>query len=278
MPIAQTVIPIKNISKIIGVLIMERDITLEIEQEQKVNDLKITLEFLKKSLIELNIAESYFADWFNNGIFVLNKECKIIYANKAANELYERECNTDPMGNDLSRFLGNFADLDDMLYKIGSPTEIVYKDNFQSFHVHPLGLEDDLEGAVIIVQDMTEIRAKEREIQGKDVLIREIHHRVKNNLQNIAAILQLQMRRTNSEEAKTAFKASINRIMSIAIAHDVFSRQNIDKIVLKTLLSYILNATVDNFKMDGQDIITVVEGHNVENLKQSGDPCIADRQ
>jgi hypothetical protein len=52
---------------------MERDITREIEQEQEVNVLKETVEFLKKSLIELNISESYFADWFNNGIFVLNK-------------------------------------------------------------------------------------------------------------------------------------------------------------------------------------------------------------
>ncbi|MBR0599872.1 sensor histidine kinase [Sinanaerobacter chloroacetimidivorans] len=263
VPIAQTVVPIKNGERIIGVLIMERDITLEIEQEQKVNDLKVTLEFLKKSLIELNIAESYFADWFNNGIFVLNRECRIIYTNKAAHDLYVKGGAPEPMGNDLSRFLGSFHDLDEMLEEISSPTEIGYMDEVYSFHIHPLGLQDDLEGAVIIVQDMTELRIKEREIQGKDILIREIHHRVKNNLQNIAAILQLQMRRTNSEEARNAFTASINRIMSIAIAHNVFSRQNIDKIVLKDLLSYILNATLENFKLENQNIMTAVEGHNI---------------
>ena len=52
VPIAQTVVPIKNGEKIIGVLIMERDITREIEQEQEVNVLKETVEFLKKSLME----------------------------------------------------------------------------------------------------------------------------------------------------------------------------------------------------------------------------------
>lgn len=264
VPIAQTVVPIKNQNKIIGVLIMERDITREIEQEQEVNVLKETVEFLKKSLIELNISESYFADWFNNGIFVLNKECCIIYVNKAAHDLYLKEENAEPMGSDLSKFLGSFRDIGDMLDKISSPTEVGYHDEVYNFHIHPIGIQDDLEGAVIIVQDMTELRIKERELQGKDMLIREIHHRVKNNLQNIAAILQLQMRRTNSEEARNAFQASISRILSIAAAQNVFSRASFDTVKLKELLSYILTSTLDSYKLENQNIIAVVEGHNIE--------------
>ena len=264
VPIAQTVVPIKNGGAIIGVLIMERDITREIEQEQEVNVLKETVEFLKKSLMELNIVESYFADWFNNGIFVLNSECRIIYANKAAHDLYMREERKDPMGNDLSKLLGNFRDLNDMLDKISSPTELAFRDEVYNLHFHPIGIQDELEGAVIIAQDMTELRIKEREIQGKDMLIREIHHRVKNNLQNIAAILQLQMRRTNSEEARNSFQASISRIMSIAAAQNVFSRQNIDTVKLKELISYVLNTTLDSYKFEYQNIIAAVEGRNVE--------------
>lgn len=264
VPIAQTVIPIKNGEKIIGVLIMEQDITREIEQEKEVNVLKETVEFLKKSLMELNIVESYFADWFNNGIFVLNSECKIIYVNKAAHDLYIREENKDPIGNDLSKLMGTFKDLSDMLGKISSPSELALRDEVYNMHIHPIGIQDDLEGAVIIIQDMTELRIKERELQGKDMLIREIHHRVKNNLQNIAAILQLQMRRTNSEEARTSFQASISRIMSIAAAQNVFSRQNLDTVKLKELLSYVMNNTLDSYKLEDQNILAVVEGRNVE--------------
>ncbi|QOX64064.1 histidine kinase [Anoxybacterium hadale] len=264
VPIAQTVVPIRNRNKIIGVLIMERDITREIEQEQEVNVLKETVEFLKKSLMELNIVESYFADWFNNGIFVLNSECRIIYVNKAAHDLYIREENKEPMGNDLSKLLGTFRDLNDMLSKISSPTEIGLRDEVYNLHIHPIGIQDELEGAVIIAQDMTELRIKEREIQGKDMLIREIHHRVKNNLQNIAAILQLQMRRTNSEEARTSFQASISRIMSIAAAQNVFSRQNIDTVKLKELLGYVMNTTLESYKFEYQNILAAVEGRNVE--------------
>lgn len=264
VPIAQTVVPIKNREKIIGVLIMERDITREIEQEQEVNVLKETVEFLKKSLMELNIVESYFADWFNNGIFVLNSECKIIFVNKAAHDLYVREEKKEPMGNDLSKLLGTFRDLKDMLGKISSPTELALRDEVYNMHIHPIGIQDELEGAVIIAQDMTELRIKERELQGKDMLIREIHHRVKNNLQNIAAILQLQMRRTNSGEAKNSFQASISRIMSIAAAQNVFSRQNIDTVKLKELLSYVLNTTLDSYKFEYQNILAAVEGQNIE--------------
>lgn len=263
-PIAQTVEPILNGDKVIGVLIMERDITEEVQKETEVGYLKETVIFLKKSLMELNLSESYFADWFNNGVFVLSKSCKIIYSNKAARDLYIKDSHCEPIGNDLSRFLGSFDSVVDMLKNISNPTEISKGDDSYYFHIHPLGTEDDLEGAVIVVQDMTEIRIKEREIQGKDILIKEIHHRVKNNLQNIAAILQLQMRRTHSTEVKNALQISINRIISIATAHNVFSKQNIDHIDLKEFISYILNNTIENYKLSGQQITSIVEGHNVD--------------
>ncbi|HML36211.1 MAG TPA: histidine kinase N-terminal domain-containing protein [Bacillota bacterium] len=263
-PIVQTVLPIKNGEKIIGALIMEHDITREIEQEQEVNILKETVEFLKKSLVELNISESYLADWFNSGIFVLDKECRIIYVNKAAKDLYSKKTGVEPTGNDLSKFLGGFQNIGEMLNKVISPTEVGYRDEAYNFHIHPIGIQDELEGAMVIVQDMTELRIKERELQGKDTLIREIHHRVKNNLQSIASILQLQMRRTGSEEAKIAFQASISRILSIAAAQNVFSRQSYDRVELKELLSYILTSSLENYKLENQNIITVVEGHNIE--------------
>jgi two-component sensor histidine kinase len=58
----------------------------------------------------------------------------------------------------------------------------------------------------------------------KDATIREIHHRVKNNLQTIAALLRLQGRRLDSPEARQAIKESERRIRSIAIVHETLSR------------------------------------------------------
>ncbi|MDU5963221.1 MAG: histidine kinase N-terminal domain-containing protein, partial [Dermabacter sp.] len=58
--------------------------------------------------------------------------------------------------------------------------------------------------AIILVRDVTEVRRREKELMTKDATIREVHHRVKNNLQTVAALLRLQSRRMKSDEAKDA--------------------------------------------------------------------------
>ena len=70
------------------------------------------------------------------------------------------------------------------------------------------------EQLIMIIQDNTEFKEK-AEIISKSVAIREIHHRVKNNLQSVVSLLRIQERRTQSE-AKKVLHESVNRIMAIA--------------------------------------------------------------
>lgn len=83
-------------------------------------------------------------------------------------------------------------------------------------------------GALALARDVTELREKERVISVKDATIREIHHRVKNNLQTIASLLRLQGRRVGSEEAKAALQESVLRVGSIALVHETLSEQPAD--------------------------------------------------
>jgi two-component sensor histidine kinase len=78
-------------------------------------------------------------------------------------------------------------------------------------------------GAVVLVRDVTELRRRERQLIGKDATIREIHHRVKNNLQTVAALLRLQARRMAVPEARAALEESVRRISSIAVVHETLS-------------------------------------------------------
>ncbi|CAN5445602.1 PAS domain-containing sensor histidine kinase [soil metagenome] len=80
-------------------------------------------------------------------------------------------------------------------------------------------------GAVVLFRDVTEVRIRDRLLLSKDATIREIHHRVKNNLQTISSLLQLQARRTGSEDAKSAIAESVRRIRSIALVHETLSRE-----------------------------------------------------
>jgi two-component system, sensor histidine kinase PdtaS len=83
-------------------------------------------------------------------------------------------------------------------------------------------------GALVLSRDISEVRKKERVISVKDATIREIHHRVKNNLQTIASLLRLQSRRLRSEEARLALQESVLRIGSIALVHETLSEQPAD--------------------------------------------------
>ena len=78
-------------------------------------------------------------------------------------------------------------------------------------------------GALVLLRDVTEVRRRERELVTKDATIREIHHRVKNNLQTVAALLRLQARRAVEPEARIALEEAVRRVGSIAIVHETLS-------------------------------------------------------
>jgi two-component sensor histidine kinase len=92
----------------------------------------------------------------------------------------------------------------------------------------PLLEHDRSTSAMILVRDVTDLRRRDRILLSKDATIREIHHRVKNNLQTIAALLRLQGRRLITSEAQDAIQESERRIRSIAIVHETLSRDTAD--------------------------------------------------
>ena len=71
---------------------------------------------------------------------------------------------------------------------------------------------------------MTDLRRRDRELVTKDATIREIHHRVKNNLQTVAALLRLQARRIGEPAARSALEEAVRRVGSIAIVHETLSQ------------------------------------------------------
>jgi two-component sensor histidine kinase len=78
-------------------------------------------------------------------------------------------------------------------------------------------------GALVLMRDVTELRRRDRQLMGKDATIREIHHRVKNNLQTVAALLRLQARRMTDPAARSALEESVRRVSSIALVHETLS-------------------------------------------------------
>jgi two-component system, sensor histidine kinase PdtaS len=92
----------------------------------------------------------------------------------------------------------------------------------------PLRPGGQLVGALVLIRDVTELRDRERQLVTKDATIREIHHRVKNNLQTVAALLRLQSRRLDEPEGQRALAEAVQRVGSIAMVHEMLS-QTVDE-------------------------------------------------
>jgi two-component sensor histidine kinase len=94
----------------------------------------------------------------------------------------------------------------------------------------PLLDRNRVDGAVVLVRDISELRSRDRMLVSKDATIKEIHHRVKNNLQTISSLLRLQGRRLTEPSAKAAIEESVRRIRSIALVHETLSRKDGDEV------------------------------------------------
>ncbi len=84
--------------------------------------------------------------------------------------------------------------------------------------------------ALVLLRDVTELRRRDRLLISKDATIREIHHRVTNNLQTVSSLLRIQARRLESREANRALDEAVRRIRAIALVHQTLSSETTDDV------------------------------------------------
>ena len=109
-------------------------------------------------------------------------------------------------------------------------------------------------GAIILCRDVTELRRREQELRTKDATISEIHHRVKNNLQAVSALLRLQARKTKSAEVRKELEEAQRRVQTIAMVHEGLS-QTADEIVdFDKVINGLLKMSIDLATMRDQKI------------------------
>jgi two-component sensor histidine kinase len=94
--------------------------------------------------------------------------------------------------------------------------------------------------AFLLIHDDTEARQRARELLIKTTMIKELHHRVKNDLQTVASLLRMQSRRMQTTEAKSALAEAVNRILSIAVIHEFLSEQDTRVINIREVAQRII--------------------------------------
>ncbi|MDN5745486.1 MAG: PAS domain-containing sensor histidine kinase, partial [Nocardioidaceae bacterium] len=148
----------------------------------------------------------------------------------------------------LSAVLGGRAHRDTELGSSGTPGDGVSL----IMRAIPLRPEGEHIGAIILVRDVTDIRRRDRELITKDATIREIHHRVKNNLQTVAALLRLQARRIDSAEAAGALEEAVRRVGSIAIVHEILSQAVEETVAFDDIADRLARLVTDVGSTTGQ--------------------------
>ena len=114
--------------------------------------------------------------------------------------------------------------------------EIEAPDVIVAVRCFPLLIKHQVTGAVLLVRDVSELRRRDRLLLTMDATIREVHHRVKNNLQTISSLLRLQARREPPGSGRTALEEAERRIRSIALIHEILSRDAVDSVDLNDIV------------------------------------------
>jgi two-component system, sensor histidine kinase PdtaS len=124
----------------------------------------------------------------------------------------------------------------------------------------PLLESGAVSGAVVLTRDISELRRRDRLLMSKDATIREIHHRVKNNLQTISSLLRLQGRRFASPEAKLAIEESVRRIRAIALVHEILSREAGDDVAFIEIVRPLVRMVEEGMSSPDRPVTFAVEG------------------
>jgi len=107
---------------------------------------------------------------------------------------------------------------------------------------------------------VTQLRVRDRELISKDATIREIHHRVKNNLQTVASLLRIQSRQTKSEEVKESLAQAMRRVSAIAVVHDVLTEGVDQDVSFDQVFKRILTLVPETAVTNNTQVTTEFEG------------------
>lgn len=215
--VEQSVTPIYNDShEVIGTLIMEADMG---EKSTPLKETTIPIKSIDMGPFSDN---PMVADLLMEIIFITDDQHRLVYANpsgiKFLHEIQgEKDWHNQPVEQILPFLEGLLHHKDEVFIS----EVLAGQRNLEVKKVHMRTKRNELEGLLFIIQDLTELRLKEKELLMKSVVIKEIHHRVKNNLQTVASLLRLQMRKGKSDDSKGHLEDTLNRVYSISAVYEL---------------------------------------------------------
>ncbi len=249
VPVREEAIPIPFDGRIIAAVTREANLSMVRAPSQLELTYLQTANELSQMLAEGTFPfpgedpERELAPRVGDGLMRIDPTGEVRYASPNAISAYRRLGVVD---NVLGRNISDF-DLDDVavLEALGDgeplESEVEARGAVVLRRLIPLTRAHEVLGGLMLVREVTELRRHERLLLYKDATIREIHHRVKNNLQTVASLLRLQSRRLTSDEAREALGESVRRISSIALVHETLSQDSRQRVSFDKVASRLID-------------------------------------
>ncbi len=252
--VVQTVEPIMCTDRVVGVFIIEQRMEYAKPRSGVVKVRRDQQEF---DNFIMGDTGSTLIDNMELGMIFINQENKVVFRNKAAASIYKR--------------LGFIKEIEGLNYneiaivkemgidgKRGVTSQETKLGNF-CFDVKTAYVGRDDIHYIVTMADITAQKLQEQELVLKSVAFKEMHHRVKNNLQTIVALLRLQRNSLDSEDAVMALNDSISRIMAIASTHEILVETEMEDVKLNDIVASIKNNILKYYGRE--DFILRVEYH-----------------
>ena len=191
-----------------------------------------------KKLIESENKYRNLVESIEEGMIITDKEMNFVFANKAAARLYGYSIEELMNMNVMDVILPEESDVIIEQNKIRSEGKSSHYENWNirkdgtkillKVSASPMLKEGEFAGTISLFSDITEIKAAEEKIKAslkeKDVMLQEIYHRVKNNMQVISSMLKLQSSHINKDNALEIFVNTQNRVKSMSLIHEKLYR------------------------------------------------------
>jgi two-component sensor histidine kinase len=209
------------------------------------------------------VADSSAAPRVGDGVLVLDEEARVRYASpNAVSALHRVGIGANAVGMRLAELGFN-----DSPVRRAYETRLPVIEEFEQTtdvtllaRCLPVLAGGEVTGGLLLCRDVTEVRKRDKLLLSKDATIREIHHRVKNNLQTISSLLRLQGRRLSSPEAKAAVAESVRRIRTIALVHETLSREPGDDVAFLEIVRPLLRLAEESLQSPDRPVRFTVQG------------------
>ena len=192
--------------------------------------------------------EPYLSPRLQDGLIVLDSVGRILYANDmAAGLCFVLEKEAAEPRNIVGRAMVHLP-LVEKIMDEGRPAYGEEKAEGLTLSAWgiPLLAQGKVQRTILVLTDVTAVREKEQQILVKNSVIKEIHHRVKNNLNTIAGILRMQARRASNEETKEALRRAVGRILGISQIHEILARQSGENVDWQELLGRLCRLSLES--------------------------------